>query len=40
VFVEYTKANPSDILIQVSVANRGPEAALLHALPTLWFRNT
>jgi hypothetical protein len=38
-FVEYAKAGPSDILIQISVANRGPEAAL-HVLPTLWFRNT
>jgi hypothetical protein len=40
VFVEYAKASPTDILIQISVANRGPEAAALHALPTLWFRNT
>jgi hypothetical protein len=40
VFVEYAKAGPSDILIQISVANRGPEAAELHVLPTLWFRNT
>ena len=40
VFVEYAKAAPDDILIQVSVANRGPETATLHVLPTLWFRNT
>ena len=40
VFVEYAKAAPTDILIQISVANRGPEAAELHVLPTLWFRNT
>jgi hypothetical protein len=40
VFVEYAKAAPTDILIQISVANRGPEAATLHVLPTLWFRNT
>ena len=40
VFVEYAKAGPTDILIQISVANRGPEAALIHVLPTLWFRNT
>ena len=40
VFVEYAKAAPTDILIQISVANRGPEAAPLHVLPTLWFRNT
>jgi hypothetical protein len=40
VFVEYAKAAPEDILIQITVANRGPEAATLHVLPTLWFRNT
>lgn len=40
VFVEYAKAGPEDILIKISVANRGPEAADLHLLPTLWFRNT
>jgi hypothetical protein len=40
VFVEYAKASPTDILIRISVANRGPEAAALHLLPTLWFRNT
>src|ERR1700730_7975758 len=40
VFVEYAKAAPGDVLIQISVANRGPEAALIHVLPTLWFRNT
>jgi hypothetical protein len=40
VFVEYAKAAPTDILIQISVANRGPEPAALHVLPTLWFRNT
>ena len=39
VFVEYAKASPEDLLIQVTVANRGPEAAALHLLPTLWFRN-
>src|ERR1700756_5247613 len=39
VFVEYAKATPTDILIQVSVANRGPEEASIHVLPTLWFRN-
>jgi hypothetical protein len=39
VFVEYAKAAPEDILIQISVHNRGPEAAELHVLPTLWFRN-
>jgi hypothetical protein len=40
VFVEYAKASGDDILIKVSVANRGPEAAELHLLPTIWFRNT
>jgi hypothetical protein len=40
VFVEHAKAAPTDILIQISVANRGPEPAELHVLPTLWFRNT
>src|SRR6266853_4257736 len=39
VFVEYAKASPEDILIQITVCNRGPEAAALHVLPTLWFRN-
>jgi hypothetical protein len=39
VFVEYAKQTPEDILIQISVANRGPDAAKLHVLPTLWFRN-
>jgi hypothetical protein len=40
VFVEYAKGDPEDILIRVSVFNRGPEAATIHLLPTLWFRNT
>jgi hypothetical protein len=40
VFVEYAKARPEDILIRISAFNRGPEAATLHLLPTLWFRNT
>ncbi|HEX4950622.1 MAG TPA: glucosidase, partial [Blastocatellia bacterium] len=39
VFVEYAKADVEDILIQITIANRGPEAATLHVLPTLWFRN-
>ncbi|HET9280266.1 MAG TPA: glucosidase [Flavitalea sp.] len=39
VFVEYAKAGPEDILVRISAANRGPEAAELHLLPTLWFRN-
>jgi hypothetical protein len=40
VFVEYAKADPEDLLIQISIHNRGPEAAEIHLLPTLWFRNT
>jgi Glycosyl hydrolase family 63 C-terminal domain len=40
VFVEYAKASAEDLLIQISVYNRGPEAAEVHVLPTLWFRNT
>ncbi len=39
VFVEYAKASPEDVLIQITVHNRGPEPATLHVLPTLWFRN-
>jgi hypothetical protein len=39
VFVEYAKANPEDILMKITAVNRGPEAAELHLLPTLWFRN-
>ena len=37
--VEYAKETPEDILVQISVSNRGPEVARLHVLPTLWFRN-
>ena len=40
VFVEYAKETPEDILIRITVVNRGPEAADIHLLPTLWFRNT
>ncbi|HEX2914679.1 MAG TPA: glucosidase [Chloroflexia bacterium] len=40
VFVEYAKTAPEDMLIRIKIANRGPEAATLHLLPTLWFRNT
>jgi hypothetical protein len=40
VFVEYAKAAPEDLLIRISVCNRGPEPATVHVLPTLWFRNT
>src|SRR6266446_3327845 len=40
VFAEYAKAAPQDIHIRITVANRGPQPATLHLLPTLWFRNT
>ena len=39
IFVEYAKASPEDMLIQISIYNRGPKAAELNVLPTLWFRN-
>src|SRR5205085_2848463 len=38
--VEYAKADVDDIVIRISATNRGPDAAPLHVLPTLWFRNT
>jgi hypothetical protein len=37
---EYAKASPNDVLIRLHVSNRGPEAARIDVLPTLWFRNT
>jgi hypothetical protein len=40
VFVEYAKADAEDILIKITVVNRGPEEARLNLLPTVWFRNT
>ncbi len=40
VFAEYAKASDNDLLIRITVHNRGPEPAVLHLLPTLWFRNT
>ena len=40
IIAEYAKAGPDDIAIRITVANRGPEPARLHLLPTLWFRNT
>ncbi|HKF42747.1 MAG TPA: glucosidase [Thermoanaerobaculia bacterium] len=40
VFAEYAKGAPDDILVRITIANRGPEAAKLDVLPTLWFRNT
>ncbi|MDQ1723274.1 MAG: hypothetical protein QOG52_302, partial [Frankiaceae bacterium] len=40
VTVDYAKAGPHDILMSITVANRGPDEATVHVLPTLWFRNT
>ncbi len=40
IFIEYAKAGMEDILIRITVHNRGKEAAPLHVLPTVWFRNT
>jgi hypothetical protein len=40
VTVEYAKAGVDDLLVRITAVNRGPEAAALHVLPTLWFRNT
>src|SRR5947209_4442587 len=39
VFVEYAKASPEDVLARITVENRGPDAAPLDVLPTIWFRN-
>ncbi len=39
VFVEYAKAEVNDILVRISITNRGPDAAPLHVLPHVWFRN-
>lgn len=38
--VEYAKADADDLLVRITVSNRGPERATLHLLPSLWFRNT
>jgi hypothetical protein len=40
VLIEYAKGGPNDLLIRITAHNRGPHAAVLHLLPTLWFRNT
>jgi mannosylglycerate hydrolase MGH1-like protein len=40
VVVEYAKCAPDDVLVRITATNRGPEAAELHLLPTLWYRNT
>ncbi len=40
VFTEYAKLDAEDLLMRITVHNRGPEAAPIHVLPTVWFRNT
>src|SRR6202158_5487481 len=40
VIIEYAKANPDDILVRITISNRADKEAMLHLLPTLWFRNT
>jgi hypothetical protein len=40
IVIEYAKREPEDLLIRVSITNRGPDAAPITLLPTLWFRNT
>ncbi len=40
IFIEYAKAGPEDILCRITVINRGPDAAPIHVLPHLWYRNT
>ncbi len=40
IFIECAKKTPNDLIIKVTVCNRGPEKQRLHLLPTLWFRNT
>jgi hypothetical protein len=40
IFIEYAKADPEDILIRITVINRGPEEAQIDILPNIWFRNT
>src|SRR5262249_26474071 len=40
IFLEYAKGDVEDMLVKLTVANRGPEPAPLRLLPTIWFRNT
>ena len=40
IIIEYAKADPEDVLVKITVSNRGPDLALLVLCPTLWFRNT
>jgi hypothetical protein len=37
---DFAKASPTDVCVNVTIENRGPQDATLHLLPTLWFRNT
>ena len=39
VFIDYAKASPEDLLVRITAYNRGPSPAMLHLLPTLWYRN-
>jgi hypothetical protein len=40
IFIEYAKAAEDDVLIRITICNRGKKAAPIHVLPTIWFRNT
>jgi hypothetical protein len=40
VTVEYAKAAPTDILVRITISNRGPDTAAIDLLPTIWYRNT
>ena len=40
VFVEYVKGSPTDILMSITIHNRGPDDAVIHVFPQIWFRNT
>ena len=40
VFIEYAKASTDDLLVRITIHNRGPEKAPIHLLPQVWFRNT
>ena len=40
VYIEYAKGDPNDLLIKITIHNRGPEKATVHLLPQVWFRNT
>ncbi len=40
VITEYAKSTPEEILVRITIANRGPETSVVHLLPTIWFRNT